>query len=154
MKTNHLIMILAAAVTVGGFIVYQAKAFERGEAGRFRGGPILKRVAERLNLSDEQRAQIKAVLRNDQDALINLFTQLHAARKGLREAIHASDANESSVRAAAAKVAAVEADLAVERLKLHGKINPILTDEQRENAAEMEKHLDEFVDGIISRIGK
>lgn len=151
MKIKYLIMTLAAAVAVGGFTIYNAQAFER-DHGRLR-GPILQRVAEKLNLSEEQRAQIKTELWAEKDTLKNLFARLHKARKGLREAIHASAATEASVRAAAAKVAAVEADLAVERLKLHGKISPILTDEQRAMAAEMEKRLDEFVDGVISRIG-
>ncbi len=146
-------MTLATVVAVAGFTIYNAQAVERGGPGRVR-GPILQRVAQRLNLTDAQKTQIKAVLKADQASLKNLFTRLHEARKGLREAIHADKSSEASVRAASAKVAAVEADLAVERLKLHGKISPILTDEQRAQAAEMEKHLDEFVDGIISRIGE
>lgn len=154
MKTNYFIITLAAAVAVGGFTLYNAQATERAGAGRFRGGPVLQRVAEKLNLSDEQRAQIKAGLKDEKDSLKNLFTRLHDARKGLREAVHANGATEASVRAASAKVAAVEADLAVERLKLHGKISPILTDEQRGKVAEMEKHVDEFVDSVISRIGE
>lgn len=152
MKTKHLIITLAAAVAVGGFTLYQARAVER-EAGRGR-HPVLQRIAERLDLTDEQKAQIKAVLLDEKEALKSLFTRLHTARKGLREAIHASSATEASVRAASAKVAAVEADLAVERLKLHGTISPVLTEEQRAKAAEMEKRLDEFVAGIVSRLGE
>lgn len=153
MKTKYFIA-LAAAVAVGGFVIYQAKAVERAGAGRLRSGPILQRIAEKLNLSDDQRTQIKTALQGEQDVLKGLFTRLHETRKGLREAIHASGADERSVRAASAKVAAVEADLAVERLKLHGKISPILTDEQREKVTEMETHVDEFVDQLISRLGE
>jgi Spy/CpxP family protein refolding chaperone len=152
MKTKYFIMTLAAAVAVGGFTIHQAQAVER-EAGRVR-RPVLQRIAERLNLTDAQKSQIKAALKAEQDSLKSLFTRLHEARKDLRETIHAGNATEASVRAASAKVAAVEADLAVERLKLYGKISPILTDEQRAQAAEMEKRLDEFVDGVISRIGE
>jgi Spy/CpxP family protein refolding chaperone len=152
MKTKYLIMTLAAAVAVGEFTLYQAQAAEQ-DAGRIR-HPILRRIAERLNLTEEQKAQIKTVLTDEKNSLKSLFTRLHAARKDLRDAIHASSATETSVRAASAKVAAVESDLAVERLKLYDKINPILTDEQRAKAAEMEKGLDEFVDGAISRIGE
>jgi len=152
MKTTYFIITLAAAVAVGGFTITQAQAVER-ESGRFR-RPVLQRIAERLNLTDEQKTQSQAALKAEQDSLRSLFTRLHEARKDLREAIHASNGSEASVRAASAKIAAVEADLAVERLKLHGKIGPILTDEQRAKAAEMEKRVDEFMNGVISRIGE
>ena len=152
MKKKYLIITLAAAVAVGGFTVLNARAATAG-GGRLRSGPIAQRVAAHLNLSDSQKSQIKAELKSEKDTHARLFTQLHETRKGLREAVRAQDATEATVRAAAAKVAAVESDLAVERLKLHGKINPILTDEQRAKAAEMEKRVDEFVDGVIARIG-
>jgi len=152
MKTKYLLMSFAAAIAVGGITIYNAQAVEGG-GGRLR-GPLLQRVAEKLNLTEKQRTQIKAELVAEKDTLKNLFGRLHEARKELREAIHASGATEGSVRAASAGVAAVEADLAVERLKLNGKINPILTDEQRAMAVEMEKRVDEFVDGVISRMGE
>jgi Spy/CpxP family protein refolding chaperone len=43
--------------------------------------------------------------------------------------------------------------LAVERLKLYGKIAPILTAEQRQQISEFEQRADEFVDNAIDRIG-
>jgi protein CpxP len=115
---------------------------------------MLQRVAEKLNLSDEQRTQIKSELKDEKDTLKSLFTRLHEARKGLREALHASDATEASVRTASAKVADVEADLAVERLKLHGKISPILTAEQREKVNEIQARLDDLVDQVVNRLDK
>ena len=51
-------------------------------------------------------------------------------------------------------MAAVEADLAVEQLKLHGKVSPILTDEQRKVLAEIEARLDDFVTDAIGRLGE
>ena len=71
--------------------------------------------------------------------LAGLSGQLHDARQNLRAAIQASDANETTVRAASAKVASAEADLAVERMKLYGKIAPILTDEQRRQITDFEQ---------------
>jgi len=107
-----------------------------------------------LNLNADQKAQIKAVLSGEKDILMPLLGQLHDARKDLRAAIHAGDANETNVRAAAAKVAAVEGDLAVERMKIYGKIAPILTDEQRRQIADFEQRADNFVDSAIGRIGE
>ena len=157
MKTKYLFIALAAAVAVGGLTIYQTQAAGRGGPGgpgRFRGGPVMQRIAERLNLTEDQKAQIKAGLKTEQDSLARLFTQMHDARKGLREAVRAKDATEASVRIASAKIASVEADLAVERLKLHGKLSPILTGEQHAKLAEIEARLDGFVSDAIGRIGE
>ncbi len=156
MKTSKwLIITLAAALTAGGFIAYTAHAAEKNVALQrpFR-GRLLERAKEKLGLTDEQAAQIKAVLKSEKDNITSLLTRLHDARAGLRGAIQASGATEASVRVAAAKVAAVQADMAVERLKLHGKISAILTAEQQAKISEFHSRVDEFMDGAIDRIGK
>jgi len=152
MKTKSLIVTLAAALAVGGFI-YQANAFERPGPGRTRGA-FLQRAAEKLDLTETQKAQIKAELKAEKDTLKQLLAHLHDARQELRDTIRASNATEASVRAASAKVADVQADLAVERLKLHGKIAPILTEEQKARIAEFEARVDDFVTDALERIGE
>lgn len=154
MKKHYLIITLAAAVAVGGLTILTARAAAPGGPGRLRGGPLAQRVAERLNLSDAQKARIKAELKSEKDTLAQVFTRIHEARKGLRAAIHAPDATEASVRAASAKVAAAEADLAVERMKLHGRIAPILSEDQREKLADIEARIDRFVTDVIGRMGE
>jgi len=143
---------LAAALLAGGFIATKAFAADNPEAPAMR-GKILQRIADKLDLTADQRAQIKTILLGEKDTLKPLLTSLHDSRKGLREAIRAKDASEASVRAASAKVAGVEADLAVERLKLFGKISPILTDEQRQKAADLQARADDLIDGAIARLG-
>ena len=143
---------LAAALFAGGFISTKTAAADNPEAPAMR-GKILQRIADQLDLTADQRAQIKTILLGEKDSLKPLITSLHDARKNLREAIRAKDASEASVRAASAKVAGVEADLAVERLKLFGKISPVLTDEQRQKAADLQARADELIDGAIARLG-
>lgn len=116
-------------------------------------GQILKRIAEKLNLTGDQKAQIKTILAAEKDTLKSLLGQLHDARKNLRAAIQSGDANETSVRAASAKVAGVESDLAVERMKLFGKISPLLTDEQRRQISGFTQRADDFADNAIAHIG-
>jgi Spy/CpxP family protein refolding chaperone len=113
----------------------------------------MQRIAEKLNLTDDQKAQIKTVLSGEKNTLTVLLGQWHDARKNLRAAIHAGNATEASVRVASARVAAVEADLAVERMKIYGKIAPILTDEQRRQIADFEQRADNFADRVIARVG-
>ncbi len=144
--------LVAGGITLGTLAADSSSNPPTTTAGQ-PGGKILQRIAERLDLTADQKAQIQSVLADDKDTLQSLLGQLHTARINLRAAIRASDASESAVRTASAKVAGVEADLAVERMKLYGKIAPILTDEQRQKLSTMEQHMDEFVDNVIARIG-
>jgi protein CpxP len=154
MKTIKLLTIAtAAAIIAGGLTSAPAQDTSDSTAGTRPGhGHILQRIAKKLNLTDDQKSQIKAVWGGEKDALKSLFGQLHDARKNLRAAIHANGANEAAVRAASAKVASVEADLAVERMRLYGKIAPILTDQQRRKIADFEQRFDNVVGGAIARM--
>jgi periplasmic protein CpxP/Spy len=152
MKTKFAV-VLAAAIAACGLTPIKTLAADNSATPVSLRGKILQRIAEKLNLTDEQKAEIKTVLAGEKDALKSLLGQLHDARKNLRATIQAADANETSVRAAAAKVAAVEGDLAVERMKIYGKIAPILTDEQRRQISDFEQRADEYVDAAIARIG-
>jgi Spy/CpxP family protein refolding chaperone len=153
MKMRELLgFAMAAAVTVGGLGVQNSRAADGLEhPARAR---ILEQVKEKLDLSDEQVAQIKAELGQEKETIKNLLLKMHDAKLGLREAIRASNATEASIRAAAAKIGAVQADLTVERFKLYGRINPILTDEQRQKVKEMESRMDDWVESAVNRIGE
>jgi Spy/CpxP family protein refolding chaperone len=152
MKTKLFILTLAAAIIAGGLITTKTLAAGNDDTASLR-GKIRQRVAEKLGLTDDQKSQIKAIVADEKDALKPLLGRLHEARTSLRNAIRASDATEASVRAASAQTAAAEADLAVERLKLYGKIAPILTEEQRGKIAELEERMDGAVDDFIGRMG-
>ena len=144
---------MAAAVAVGGITILRARA---AETAPLRAGPgrFLARAIEKLGLSPDQVAKIKAELSGEKDALTGILTSLHDARIDLREIIQKPGASETDIRAAAAKVGAVEADLAVERAKLYGKISPILTADQLAKVNEFQQRVDDFVDGAIAAIGK
>jgi len=143
---------VAAALCAGGLIMSQTQAAEAGTSSQPFGGQLLKRIKENMALTDTQISQIKNVLKPEKDNLASLAKQLHEARSGMRQAIRASDATEASVRAAAAKVAAAQSDMAVERMKLYSQISPILTAEQKEKLAQFESRVDAAVEAGIERI--
>jgi len=147
---------LAVGLVAGGLITFNVRAVGISSDSGHGGvrGHFLERAKTKLGLTAEQSAQIKAVLGADRELLRHLISQRHAARIGLRAAIQADGATEAAVRVAAAKVAAVEADLAVERLKLYGKLAPILTADQRAQVKEFQRRLDEVLDGAIDRLGE
>jgi len=155
MKTSKwLVITVAAALSASGLIVLKAHAAPGLLAQRHSRGQFLERAKEKLGLTDDQAAQIKSEFLSEKETLKSLISRLHDARVGLRTAIQAADANETTVRSASAKVAAVEADLALERLKLYGKISPILTEDQRAKVKEFQSRIDDFVEGAISRMGE
>ena len=155
MKTTKILAItMAAAITFGGFTVLTTHAANAKGSQLPLRAKQLQRAKTKLGITDEQARQIKAVIKADKDNIKGLVTKLHDARTSMREAIRASDANETSVRAASAKVAAAEADVAVERMKLFAKISPILTDTQRKKLAEVQSRVDEFVDNAINNMGE
>jgi Spy/CpxP family protein refolding chaperone len=153
MKTKRLLAIATAgAVFAGGWMTIRALAADNASPAPFR--QRLQRIADQLNLTPDQRAQIKGVLSGERETLQPLLARLQGARENLRAAIQAGNANETSVRAASATVAATEADLAVERMKIFGKIAPILTDEQRRQLSNIEQRADESADNAIARPGE
>jgi Spy/CpxP family protein refolding chaperone len=155
MKTAKWIALsVAATMLAGGALVYASQAGENASPQRPLRARMLARLKARLDLTDEQVAQIRTRLAGEKDTLKADLSGLRAARLGLRQAIQAPGATEASVRAASAKVAAAEADWAVERLKLRGKILPILTADQAARLGEFQARTDRAVDNAINRIGQ
>jgi len=153
MKTlKYLAPVAAVALAIGGAFVLNSRAAQDAGGDGALGGQLRERVKEKLNLSPDQLAKIKSDLKAEKENITSLLTRLHDTRAQLRAAIHKADATEASVRDAAAKVSTVEADLAVERLKLYGKISPILTADQRAKLADFEAGIDQFIERVISRI--
>jgi periplasmic protein CpxP/Spy len=152
--SKWMVITMATGATAGGLIVFKMQAAESTQSQRPLRGQLLQRAKEKLELTNEQITKIKNELNGEAVVLKGLISKLHQTRVALRVAIQASDANESTVRAASAKMAAVEADLAVERLRLFNKLCPILTTEQREMLKELQTKIDDFLDNAIGRMGE
>ena len=152
MKRKLFIAATVGALIIGSaFFVTKLHADESGQ--RFGGGAVLKRVIAQLNFSQEQISKIKTELRSERETIVPLLERLHTARKGLRETIQ-SGADEKMIRAASAKVAEVDADIAVERARLHSKIAPILNDDQIVKIKSFEENADDFAINAIKAIGQ
>jgi Spy/CpxP family protein refolding chaperone len=153
MKTlKYLAFTAAVALAIGGLFALNSRAAQSASADGALAGKLRERVKQKLNLSEDQLAKIKSEFKAEKSNLTGILTRLHDAHAQLRTEIHKADATETSVRDAAAKVSAVEADLAVERLKLYGKISPILTADQRAKLVEFEAGIDQFIERVINRI--
>lgn len=150
MKRYIFSFVLAAALLPGG-LELNSLAAEKPAARR---AIVVQRVKEKLGITDEQVAKIKDAVTSEKDSIVELLGRLHTARTELRNAVQKPDATENEIRGAAARVAAVEADAAVLRAKLHKKIAPVLTPEQQEKLKAMQSNVGRFVDHLIDRVGE
>ena len=83
-----------------------------------------------LGLTDDQKAQVKGIFQNHRTTAAPLVQQMRAQGKQLRTLIETSPIDEAAIRAQAAQVSAVKADLAVLRAHLIQDILAVLTPAQ------------------------
>lgn len=150
MKLKYILILTLTAGILGGSLTLSAFAQER----RPNRSEVLDRAKEKLNLTDEQAAQIKEQVMAEKDAIMDLGQKLRTARTELREVIQNERSNEKQIRDASARVAAVQADFNVLRHKLQSRIYPIFTAEQREKLKEMMERVDELVEQGMNRLGE
>jgi Spy/CpxP family protein refolding chaperone len=123
MKTRKFFYLFAAIILVG-FIGYATAASNISSPGRpFRYG-ILGKLAE-LGLTEGQKTQIHAILREAQPGFQPLVKQYVQERRAWRAAVHATPANEAAIRAQASRVGQLEADFAVKRAHLGEQIRTV-----------------------------
>jgi len=99
------------------------------------GGPL--GLLRQLDLSEEQRAQVKQVMDGHRDDLRGIGERLRAAHQAQEDAVTAAQFDEQVVRAKSAELAAIEADAAVLQAKVHSEVFAVLTPEQQAKAAEL-----------------
>ena len=110
--------------------------------------------ADKLGLSDDQKAQVKLVVQKYKPTVQPLVQQMITERRALRDTIHAQTFDESAIRAQAAKVASLQADLAVQRAHMSQDIRAVLTPEQIQKLNDMKTKADARFDGFRHHVAK
>lgn len=141
---------LGVALTAGAGLATVA-AREQGPGGPGRGmvgrrgpggpggpGDALALPLRGLNLTETQREQVRATVDGHKAEFDAVRTRMAAARSALQEAVTADAFNEATVRQRSVDVAAVEADAAVLRAKVHSEVWALLTPEQQQKARELQ----------------
>jgi len=109
---------------------------------------FFKRMAKELGLTDQQKVQVKALFKANHEANRPLRSSLMAERRQLRALEFSGTADEAAIRAQAAKVAALQADLAVKKAQSAKDFLGLLTPDQvtklRAMQARMEKKMEHF----------
>ncbi|HBA89316.1 MAG TPA: hypothetical protein DCZ75_15415 [Geobacter sp.] len=112
------------------------------------GARFLKKMARELGLADQQKNQAKALLEKGRAAHKPLLDALMTHRRQLQTLVHSGSADEAAIRAQAAKVAAVESDLAVQRAQEAGQFLALLTAEQATKLKEIQTKRGEHFRGF------
>ena len=109
-----------------------------GFGRRGPGGPMGDfGVLRGLDLTEDQRAQVRQIMQGHRDEFRAVEQRLQAAHRAQQEAVEATPFDENAVRARAADVAAIQADAVVLRAKVHSDVFAVLTPEQQAKAAEL-----------------
>ena len=98
----------------------------RGPGMEFRG----------LDLTDDQRAQLRKIREARQNEFKSAGEKLRAAREGMRQLLTADTINEQAIRSKAAEVAAAEAEMAILTARVRQESLQILTAEQQNKLKE------------------
>jgi len=126
--------VLAAAGLFAGRLLAGAVPGS-GPGGRF-GPPRFTRIARALDLSDDQKAQVKTILRAHAAEIQAQLKAGQEARRSLHDAILTDPIDEATIRARAADLSRVEGDGAVLYAKVRGEIFPLLRDDQKQKIAD------------------
>jgi protein CpxP len=111
----------------------QASAAPRGQAkafGRHR-RQAANRLLRQLDLTEEQKGQIRSMVLKNRDAVRALRQSLRDKAMAMREAARTQPFDEAQVRAHAQEVASLRAELMVARARLHHEMLGVLTPEQK-----------------------
>lgn len=108
----------------------QGEGFRRGPGPRDGLGPL----ARDLNLTDDQKAQIKKITDSSEESNKALFDQLRTLHQNEPDPL-SGNFDEAAVRAAAEARSKVQIELEVSRAKMMSQIAGVLTAEQKTQAA-------------------
>jgi len=142
-KGFALVAVVIAAVS---FIPLVSSAV-MGEEGAAPAGRHRSNMATELGLSTQQQQSVKDVFAQSRPQAAPLMKQLKVERRSLRVLIQADTIDEAAIRAQSAKVAAVEADLAVQRAHVAQQMRAILTPEQVQTFKALQAKRDSRMDG-------
>ena len=128
---------MGAALIAGGILFAQTAMTKPDRRAEFR-QHIFNRIATHLNLTDAQKEQAKAILKDAHQSAMALAPQMKQSHEALAEAVKSGKPDTEIARLASEQGALVGRMIAI-RTQAMAKIYQTLTPEQRTKAEEMLK---------------
>jgi len=153
MKKSRIVVLsaLTAGLTLLGTATYVLAAspgaiggglpFAMGLGGKFRD----------LNVTDAQRASARTTLKAHAPTMLPLVRKLVSERRALHDLVRADKPDETAIRAQSARLATIQAELAVESSRLAVDLRKIATPEQIAKVRDLEKTIRDRVDHGIDK---
>jgi protein CpxP len=144
MTMSRLTKLAAGICGLGVVAVLSAPLMAQGPEGRGmrRHGPMrmgLEGLPLRgLDLTDAQREQVRGIFSARQADFKAVGDRLNAANDARRQAVTRVPVDENEIRARVSEAAAVEADFAILRARIHEQVYQVLTPEQQAKAKSLE----------------
>lgn len=101
------------------------------------GGPGMEFFSKQLNLTDEQKTQMKAVMEKQRPTMKPLMQQQHQIDLQLRQYVQGTF-DQAKVQALANQKAQVQAQITVAETQVHNQLYQLLTPEQQTQLKQME----------------
>jgi Spy/CpxP family protein refolding chaperone len=95
------------------------------------GGPMLGYYVHKLDLTDAQQAQVKAIMAKEKPALQPLMLQMAQGHSQLRDLVMSGSFDEAKVRELASQQTPVLTELAVQYARIGSEMVQVLTPEQK-----------------------
>jgi protein CpxP len=164
-KTITRIALLAGIASATAFGSHFAQADEGGkscheyaEQHHHHGHHFMHRrfekMAAKLGLSEQQKVKIKEVFKQNREQAKPILDRLITEKRNMRTLVQADKTDEAAIRAQAAKLAAVEGDMAIQRAHMAKQIRAILTPEQIEKFKAMQKERQQKFEKFREHHGK
>jgi len=136
------LLIAAVAVLVGTAIAKSQTAEEAPPPPprHFQGfgmGEHMGFFARQLNLTDEQKAQVKTILQKEHPGMKPLFQQSHQIDLQLRQYAQGTY-DEAKVQALASQKAQIQAQITVAQTRIHNELFQVLTADQQSQLKQLQ----------------
>ena len=130
MNTTWKTLSVAAALFAGVGMAHGAPqgCIEENTPGHSSGH--LKKMAKELGLNDQQKVQVKEILKSQHEQIKPLMDTMKTERRAMHNLIQADTVDEAAIRAQSAKLAVLQGDLAVNRAHMAQKLRTVLTPDQ------------------------
>ena len=144
MKKSIIAILVITVLGLGAVFIFAQKGKMRhARFGGGFGGRGFARMAEKLNLSEEQKTQVKTILEDSKTRVKPLMESLGENRKQAENLGKDGAFNEEQVNQIATNQAETMKQLFIEKEKTKAQIFALLTPEQRTQAAQMKEQFKE-----------
>lgn len=123
------VVLLLAVVAAVAVSQTMRRSHMRGD-GMF-GGPMLGYFVHKLDLTDAQQAQVKAIMAKEKPAIQPLMLQMAQSHTQLRDLVISGNFDENRVRELASQQSQTMTELTVQHARIASEMVQVLTPEQK-----------------------